>query len=275
MSSIFDSHILFESANNVANICEPLKRYFNITDFNYEKIYKDCSKVKLTSRPDWIKYYHHHGYHLLGACEGAFDRHTSGYQLAMTMPAQEVFKSAREIFNIDYGIVIIEKCESYCEFFWFGSTRDNPGIINFYLNNINLLQNFILYFREKASNIIKKAEKQRIIVPQKNILQNIDFRVTSDKYRDFIQAISLSSYRLSGEYSYVTLTERESECIKFLFEGKTAKEIGNTLSLSQRTIETYIANIKSKVCCNTKSELLDILRKNGFAKYSNNDIMIL
>lgn len=51
------------------------------------------------------------------------------------------------------------------------------------------------------------------------------------------------------------LSNRERQCLKYLLEGKTAKETADSLSLSPRTVEFYFENIKRKLNCWSKREL--------------------
>src|SRR5687767_9455524 len=53
------------------------------------------------------------------------------------------------------------------------------------------------------------------------------------------------------------LSLREAEIIRYLTRGKTAREIAETTSLSRRTIEHYIENIKIKLKVKKKSELIE------------------
>jgi len=57
------------------------------------------------------------------------------------------------------------------------------------------------------------------------------------------------------------LTTREHQCAHYLLNGMTAKEIGKQLDLSPRTIESYIENIKFKLCCRNKVQLILALTK--------------
>jgi len=52
------------------------------------------------------------------------------------------------------------------------------------------------------------------------------------------------------------LSQRQIECLYYLFRGLTNKQIAKTLNLSPRTIETYVEQLKNKLACNTKSELI-------------------
>ena len=54
----------------------------------------------------------------------------------------------------------------------------------------------------------------------------------------------------------VVLTERQLQCVKYLLQGKTAREIAEILGLSRRTVEYYLSNVKSRFECNNKVELI-------------------
>lgn len=52
------------------------------------------------------------------------------------------------------------------------------------------------------------------------------------------------------------LSKREIECIYYLVRGMTARQIGEELDLSHRTVEFYLERVKAKLKCSTKSELI-------------------
>ena len=52
------------------------------------------------------------------------------------------------------------------------------------------------------------------------------------------------------------LTKKETECLFYLFEGYTAKEIARSINISPRTVESYIEKMKIKLNCSTTTELL-------------------
>jgi DNA-binding CsgD family transcriptional regulator len=54
-----------------------------------------------------------------------------------------------------------------------------------------------------------------------------------------------------------SLTSRQSECLYYLIMGMSAKEIGETMSISKRTVEYHIAILKNKLHCRSKSSLIE------------------
>lgn len=61
---------------------------------------------------------------------------------------------------------------------------------------------------------------------------------------------------LGPEFPGIYLTGREEECAILLLQGLTLKEVAKQLRLSPRTVEFYLKNIKSKLNCRTKFQML-------------------
>ena len=69
--------------------------------------------------------------------------------------------------------------------------------------------------------------------------------------------------QLGKEFYHACLTRREVECMYYLLRGQTAKGTANVLGLSRRTVESYIENVKGKLCCNSKSQLVSKILESG------------
>lgn len=63
-------------------------------------------------------------------------------------------------------------------------------------------------------------------------------------------------YVINNDNQMIHLTKREAQCLYFLFQGKSAKEIGKILNISHRTVELYCDRIRRKLNCRTRIELL-------------------
>lgn len=59
------------------------------------------------------------------------------------------------------------------------------------------------------------------------------------------------------------LTKRETEVLRYVILGYTAKRVAIILNISYRTVETYIENIKFKLRCNSKGEIIEKAIKTG------------
>lgn len=87
------------------------------------------------------------------------------------------------------------------------------------------------------------------------------------KVLDFLLQKSLGN---EPENCYaVPLTTREIEIVKFISEGKTAKEIAEEINISIHTIYTHRKNIMKKLKMNSTSELVLYAVRNGIVDSSN------
>jgi len=83
----------------------------------------------------------------------------------------------------------------------------------------------------------------------------------SDSFLDFnsgIQKHNLNDLRIRlSEQVKIDISKREIECLFYLMKGKSARETGTLLNLSQRTVEYYLNCLKEKLHCTRKSELIE------------------
>jgi len=81
---------------------------------------------------------------------------------------------------------------------------------------------------------------------------------------EIISSTRLAYYRDLGMGAEAKKAERlscrERQCLRLLIEEKTAKETASILGLSRRTVEYYFENIKNKLSCWSKKEILSMAR---------------
>ena len=63
-----------------------------------------------------------------------------------------------------------------------------------------------------------------------------------------------------------SLTPRQREILQLLSEGRSAKEIGDTLAISSRTVEFHKYQVMEKLNLHTNAELVHFSLKNGIAE---------
>jgi DNA-binding CsgD family transcriptional regulator len=72
------------------------------------------------------------------------------------------------------------------------------------------------------------------------------------------------TYGLGNNYGNIYFTRREAECMVCLLKGKTINKTAEALKLSPRTVEFYLKNMKGKLRCKTKYELVDTVQDSDF-----------
>ncbi|WP_172622744.1 response regulator transcription factor [Aquicella siphonis] len=219
---------------------KPLQKY-DIDWFTYRKSYTNGSRVLLTTTPDHLSAFLENKFYLSGNLDAQPDLYQNQIVLFAAFPNQQVVQWARENFRIYHGISLIRKYDHYTEFFSFATSADNPQALNFCINNLDFLQGFCDHFLSQGESLLAQAESQQIFVP---------YHTQTLKCHDNANISELPGRNL------ISISARQSECIRLLLQGKSAKEMSAALNLSQRTVEAYINILKSKFKVRTKAQLI-------------------
>lgn len=246
------THIAISCCHEVADIINPKLIPHGMTVFNFYRIYFDGRMIRLSSDQKWTEHFFQKNYMNKMTVPQSYLVKPLNYYIWLTEDCPELLLDAALNFNTSNGISIAEKHREYIDYYCFATTTNNTRIINhFYLGNLDLLHQYGLYFKDKANKLIKKAEKSTI--------QLLNF--------DTCQLDSRPN-----KHSLIKLSHRESECAQLLLQGLKYKEIAKELKVSPRTIECYIDNLKSKLQCQNKAEIIIKLFKLNQSFTHNSDI---
>lgn len=75
------------------------------------------------------------------------------------------------------------------------------------------------------------------------------------------------SYQISELMVQEDLSPREMDCLFYLLRSKSAKEIAQRLNVSHRTVEWHLSNIRLKLQCRNKNELIENAVSKGYLQY--------
>lgn len=257
MVKLRKNHKFLSSAGYIKQICKPLQ-FFNIHLFTYLKKFKDGTEINLSTDPQWVSDYYDLSLYETSQYEAAPGTYETGFKLWPISTDTSVFHHGRTYFDSNYGLTYCLQQSDGCEFFFFSLSSDNYSMLEICLNNLDLLEKFIVYFKDKASELLKDCEQHKIIVP--GCVSETPQFVMSDKSirTQFIQAIKSSKDNpfASWLYNHEPLTKRETECLHLLLIKPTTIELAGALNISTRTAESHLDRIKSKLQCRTKQELL-------------------
>ncbi len=242
-------------SQDIEEIALPLKKYLGVTSFVYAKNYHNGSEIRLTNQPAWLEHYYKNALYLNSGFEQNPNKLQSGYAVWSHLTHhQPILREARG-FNIDHGMSIVQKTADGCEFYFLGTTSDNPQVTNALLNHLEFLHQFTFYFKEKARKLLKTVDNSRIVIPQKlSKVSSQEQGLPSKNQSLHLQKIlNVKKMQFDGG---INLSARELSCAKLLIQGKSARLIAEALFLSPRTIETHLQHLKEKLHCRTKTELI-------------------
>jgi DNA-binding NarL/FixJ family response regulator len=103
--------------------------------------------------------------------------------------------------------------------------------------------------------LLKDALKTELIAAIHAVVEGRSFfspKVSRILQEDYIQALE----RKDADDSYELLTSREREILQLVAEGKTNKEVANTLTLSLYTVDTHRTHILQKLNLHSVPELI-------------------
>ena len=136
------------------------------------------------------------------------------------------------------------------------------GLLNSQYINCDYLEMFISYFDDKAYDLINQSDKIKIPREVREYCFLLDpscekFICTSKQTEEeFLNNINAKYYKIKKLQEKYFLSHREKQCLELILQNKLIKEIAYSLHLSVRTIEAYINNLKRKLDCNTKNEIV-------------------
>jgi DNA-binding CsgD family transcriptional regulator len=236
------------AGEDLKSICKPLLAV-NIKHFCYLRLFKNGAHQLLCTDPEWVRscYLYHYAH---TAFHQDPSNYQTGYELWTNPKDQTIITVAREQFNIAHGIALVKRIGEDCELFHFATSRDNFNIVNFYINNLDFLENFALYFKSRAQPLIKKSMSDQLILPQWGASNseriNSTTSIPNSIWNTFVE-------EANGKTPF---TKRELQCIQFTLRGQSAKQVGFNLGISQRTVEEYLQNVKNKLGVHSKSQLI-------------------
>lgn len=255
------NHFTLNESTNIKSICMPLEQY-GISFFTYFRCYDDGSVIALVSDKD-IYYHHFQQEYLMAPYIPENMLKDKFYYFAspnnVNVKFNEAYYEYTSKFKLLYPIYMFERYKGYVDIFVFATSDDDYKIINFYVNNMDILESFKLYFKDKAAKIVCKANKSRIVIPNCMRLNFTGLSSNDDitKNVNFLKEHTNNINHILKLHFNTKLTQRELQSLSCLLRGRTAAETAQTLNISPKTIESYIESVKNKLNCLTRSELFN------------------
>lgn len=247
---ISENHLFFTVENTMRQICDNMLSPVGIVYFNYLRYYNDGSCYLLSTHEKAIKDIFENNVPVAAPVSEKYIKNNFNYFLLPIGSYDKYLHRMKVNLNLEYFINLIDRYNNYFELFCFGSRSNHSEIVNFYINNMNFLEKFKFYFKDKAADLIRTGEQNKVILPEimKPPYQGLENNSDHFFLRNHIKS----------RHGDVELTQRQYDCLAQLAAGRTAKEAARQLGISHRTVENYLANLKSILDCNRKSQLVDI-----------------
>lgn len=223
---------MLTSCQDVDAICQPLKQTSS-PDFCYMHIDTNGHFFELSNDAESQAFLFTHTNYLINTSHinaYCYQQQNSGFTLTDLLVQDEFLKNYRERFQFYHGLNYFRKSRNQLEIFQFTTPNKEPGILNYYMNHLDVYESFADHFIDKARPLIAEGKKHAFQSQHKPPFN----RQTKNR---------------------LEFTQREMQILRYNAQFKTAKQIAKTLHLSVRTVENYLYRLKAKCGTNTKNEL--------------------
>ncbi|KTD56213.1 helix-turn-helix transcriptional regulator [Legionella shakespearei] len=263
MSNIIlqENHYSAQIIKDVSELALPLKRY-GIEHFCHVRYFIDGSISVLISNKNLYQHHLKCGYKVGPTFPFTFEElRQQKYHFLVYEDVEESFSYAlndyKNLFGLDNFVYLVNSNKNYVDYFVFASALYNKQIINFYLNQRDILDQFVFDFKNKANKLITQGECNKIILPENMRLRLGSVNNEAIKLNDFqAEASKIKHQVINYLGKSIKFTRREMDCLHLLKSGYTAKEVAIHFGLSPRTIENHINNIKFKFGLNRKPDII-------------------
>jgi DNA-binding CsgD family transcriptional regulator len=268
-------HLYFDLSKQVKQLFKPLFRYTPLNHFDYQRQYYDGTTLLLFGKsPKFVtQYFENELYPTLSEVLHVRSRYillASEVELPEELDPLSKYRKNIQLAQeaeIQHRLCIVQHYPHYCEIFCFGSHQPLAKMLDFYMNNKELLEKFIIYFKESARSLIKLGEANK--VKMNNFIDISGETVLSRpqaNYNELLKALELKKYHILRPTGLVKLTRRELECLALTTQRFSAKEVAKSLKLSPRTVEEYLNNLKIKLGCQGKYDLIELAKEDSHLK---------
>jgi DNA-binding CsgD family transcriptional regulator len=222
-----------------------LLKEFNITTFSYLKFLKNGQMIHISNQKKWLEYY------VNNALYNDTKRYTREIRMVqrkekkffLRLPTNNYsFEKIMHDFGLCYGISFYQEFDDYVEMFGFATDSTNSNIMELYINDIEFLKRFSIFFKDKGKELIDHNDKEKLITPD-NSPNWVQPLLTQGDRQRFLMGTATKHFPISAN---TFLSLREAQCLYYSLKGSCTKNTARKLNISPRTVESYLSQVKVK-----------------------------
>lgn len=249
-------------SDKIKSVTDNFCGYFQIGQLWYNRVDNKGSLESLSNHPAWTEYF---------AAEKLYERcpllrHSKYVKEGITVLNDkeaeacvspqiiDTFYNGTVKYNANTWITIVKKTKSGSDQFGFFI---NKKYLPLFINEMQLVNLFTSRFRERLQLVFSKMESF-----QANLIEIMGSDFYKDQREETLEdELKQQLLKELGIDESVQLNTREIEIIKLVLQGFSASAIAPQVYLAKRTIEHMLERIKEKLCCDTKTELIQKARE--------------
>ena len=247
-------------------ILYPLKEYLGVTQGDYIKVDKEGTLVNIHTDYKWMERYLEKNFYINDPSFVHPNNASNGFAFLPAVDDEiyknSLLKEAIEEFNFHHGFVYIEKTNDSYTMVGFGTDKDNCNMPNKLLNSTNIVKKIIQNIIKQIVPEINQLQENKVdllkfkkdlFYKQPCLLHNSEHE--NNKKIKILQSIGLMDSSFHN-LELIKLSTQEMNCIRIYMENHNIKYIAKKLNITLNIAISYIENVKKKMNCNTKENLL-------------------
>lgn len=256
-------YISGSTSESVSSICKDFLKRHHLAAFEFAKVYNNGECFILYSDSEIASHVIKEELHITAHVpEDLIQRSSFWYVCPEDAVYTRSIAKLRDKTGASSFVDYIRKGNGYYEMFSFISAKDMPQATNQFLDLKEEMEQFSVEFKDYGKCLIKNADQDRFVIPLK---MRPNFKGFSSRQNTIensaligkkIKSIHHDLKKLNSSLNTRRLSQRELECVSYLFLAHTAKATAEALGLSVRTVEGHLDNVKSKLSCRKKSEII-------------------
>lgn len=231
---------------NIEALYLPFCSQYNLTTFAYIRFYQN-GIIHFCNNYKWLEYYIDQGLQFdtnryVEEAKQIKDNFCAIPRVTPSKSKKPKIITVLNYFNIYHGISIYKKTKNVIEVFNFATNKNNEKIWIFYLNELDLLKEFIIYFRSKLHSMIdlKNIEQTLLLPAQFDFYSALNENVFRSRYFD--ESFIKKGVIING----IKLSFMEIQCLSLIAHGMSYELTASFLKISRRTVEAHVDKLKRK-----------------------------
>ena len=242
---------LFTLKPTMQELVSPFLQMYGLNYFQYLRCYSDGSFGLLTNDTSLTEYFHtaENEPVIFSSYESTqAPLHSYWFSWDEKLPGAPV-QMAREKCHLYHGITWVRRAKDYYDMIAVALPQERPDPSSFYLSILGAIESFVYAFDKDHRSLITVMDKNRIALPTPN--RDVNY-----------QSMCIASGKIPviGRYGDTYITTQELACVRWLLQRLTYKEIARILTISPRTVETYVNRVKERTGCISQVELQALIR---------------
>lgn len=233
----------------IKKICAPLADYLSIPVFIFFRIEANGQFGHLSNYPENLDFFY---------SERLFQDYPyfvhpsllrNGCAVTVLARKESDMETIKERFHMAHLFLMLEHSGNNMEGYGFATKSSQSDTEVDFFPKLGMMQIFVSYFKREIQPLIKH-------------MMNDGYNLAMAKGGAFFKVDPLLPLVKTDtnmqRFLHLTspLSPREHQCLELFKQGQSAQATASSLGLSQRTVEHYIDNIKEKLGCSSKWELL-------------------